>query len=90
MSGLQNRPHPGDAFGLSIGAVNLALRAVNPADYLTWEVCEIVVAQLLNDAKMGFPGQFRSTWYHPASGILLYVGVGVFAGVVVGPEGERS
>ncbi|KAF6222200.1 hypothetical protein HO133_001286 [Letharia lupina] len=71
-SSFENKPHPGHAFGLSIGSVNLALRAVNSGDYLTWEACEVVVASLLHDAQMGFTGQFRSEWYHAESGVLLF------------------
>lgn len=81
----KNKPHPGSAFRLSIGSVNLALRAVNPGDYLTWQVCEVVVLSLLRDAQMGFTGQFRSEWYHPESGVLLYVSLGVLQRVGVGP-----
>lgn len=80
-----NKPHPGRAFRLSMGSVNLALRAANPGDYLTWEACEVIVAALLHDAQMGFTGQFRSEWYHPESGILLYVSLGVLQRVGLGP-----
>ncbi len=83
-----NRPHPGRALELSMGSVHLAMRAVNPGDYLTWELCEIVVASLLHDAQMGFTGQFRSEWYHPESGILLYVSLGVLQRVGLGPVEE--
>lgn len=83
----KNKPHPGSAFKVSIGGVELALRAVNPGDYLTWEVCEVIVASLLHDAQMGFTGQFRSEWYHPESGILLYVSLGVLQKVGLGPVG---
>lgn len=86
-SSFENKPHPGHAFGLSIGSVSLALRAVNPDDYLTWEACEVVVASLLHDAQMGFTGQFRSEWYHAESGVLLYVSLGVLQRVGLGPVG---
>lgn len=85
---LRNRPPPGRALDLSVGSVNLALRAINPGDYLTWEVCEVVVAQLLEDARRGgLTGQFQAEWYHPASGTLLYVSLGVLRRVRAGPVG---
>ena len=89
-SSFQNKPHPGAAFKVSIGGVELALRAVNPRDYLTWEVCEVIVASLLHEAQMGFTGQFRSEWYHFETGTLLYVSLGVLQKVGLGPVGGES
>ena len=85
---ITNEPPPGHALRLTIGSVVLEMRAMNPANYLTWEVCEIIVANLWHDAQMGFTSQFQSEWYHPQSGILLYISLGVLQRVGVGPVGE--
>ena len=42
---------------------------------LPWELVRVAVRAMLEATKQGFAGEFRSDWQHPASGIIIQVGL---------------
>lgn len=83
-----NVPGPGNAFTLSVGSVFLAFRIADPTKGLEWWACRIIVDALLKNARRGFTVQFKSEWWHPDTGNLLYVSMSMLQKIGPGRVGD--
>ena len=82
-----NIPAPGNALTLTLGSVFLAFRAADPSQALTWVACEVIVDSLLSNARMGLTNQFKSEWFHPETGKLVYVSLSMLQQIGPGRVG---
>ena len=80
----RNRPAPGNAFTFTMGSVLLAFRAADPDQGLTWSAYEMIIDNLLANARTGFTAPFKAEWYHPDSNKLVYVSLSMLQRIGLG------
>lgn len=84
----RNEDNPRNAFTFSIGSVFLSFRVGDPTMKLEWWGCQIIVDALLRNARRGFTAQFRSEWWHPDTGSLVYVSMSMLQRIAPGIVGD--